>query len=169
MNSTPKRQLPISSTEARVERVNLFHWYIHSEIIIDAPSQKVWHVLTDWERLREWSPTLQGVSGDIRHGQTVDCLYRFRGNELRPKHTLHYEEGKEFGWSDPMMPGIVDCHRYRVEALPDNRTCFIQSDEVRGPLSLFLGWLFIREMVTTYPAFNKALKGRVENQSNKNR
>ncbi|MEO1483078.1 MAG: SRPBCC domain-containing protein [Myxococcota bacterium] len=154
------------STEARVERVSLFHRRIHSEILIDAPPDRVWRVLTDWERLREWSPTLLGMNGEIRHGQTVDCAYVFKGKEIAPKHTLHYEEGLELGWSDPMLPGVFDRHRYRIEPLSDGRTRFVQSDEVRGGvLSLLLGWFFVNEMVATYPAFNRALKTRVESLS----
>ncbi|MEM9713042.1 MAG: SRPBCC domain-containing protein [Actinomycetota bacterium] len=153
---------PAPTTEARIERVSWFHRRIHSEITIDAAPDEVWGVLTDWERLREWSPTLLAVSGTIEHGQQVDCVYRFRGNEITPVHTLHYEEGREFGWSDPMLPGLVDRHRYRVEALPDGRTRFVQTDEVRGPLSPLLGWFFLREMTATYPQFNEALRVRVE-------
>lgn len=155
------------STKAHVKWVGLFHRSIHSEIIIDAPPEEVWRVLTDWDHLREWSPTLLGMSGDIRHGQRVNCIYRFMGNELTPEHTLHYEEGRAFGWSDPLLPGVIDGHRYCVEALSDGRTRFVQSDEVRGGLlSLFFGWIFVKEMVATYPRFNQALKERVEAQMN---
>ncbi len=69
------------------------------------PPDEVGRGLTDWERLREWSPALLGMSGDIRHGQRVQCEYRFRENEVTPKHALHYEEGRELGWSGPMLPG----------------------------------------------------------------
>ena len=161
MQSTSTNQ----SSDPHVERISPFHRRIHTEIIINAPAETVWHVLTDWDRLGEWSPTLMGMRGEIRHGHEVECEYRFRGSVIKPKHTLHFEEGREFGWSDPMLPGVVDRHRYRVEALPDGRTRFVQSDEVRGGLlSLLFGWLFMREMVTSYPAFNHALKQRVEGQ-----
>ncbi len=75
---------------------------------------------------------------------------------------LLYEDGREFGWSDPMVPGLVDRHLYRVEAMPDGRTRFVQSDELRGPLAPLLGWFFVAEMIATYPQFNRALKERVE-------
>ncbi|MEM6928524.1 MAG: SRPBCC domain-containing protein [Myxococcota bacterium] len=161
MNSSPS---PVSgASPVRVDRVSLWHRRVHSEIVIDAPPEEVWRVLTDWDRLNDWSPTLLSLKGDIRDGSRVACEYRFGGTVLTPEHTLRYEEGVEFGWSDPMLPGMVDGHRYRVEALPDGRTRFVQTDEVRGGiLAVLTGWFFIREMVETYPAFNLALKERVE-------
>lgn len=147
---------------ATIERVSAFHKRIHSEIVIDASPDEVWGVLTDWERLPEWSPTLQSVQGDVRDGQRVKCVYNFRGNLFKPEHVLLYSPGKEFGWSDPILPGLTDRHMFRVEALEDGRTRFVQEDEVRGVLSPVLGWYFLNEMLTSYPSFNEALKLRVE-------
>lgn len=148
---------------ARVERENLFYRRVHSDIVIDAPPEEVWSVLTDWDRLKEWSPTLQALRGEIRDGGAVSAEYVFMGSVATPDHTLLYEEGSMFGWSDPMLPGVKDRHIYRVEALPDGRTRFVQTDEVRGGvLSFLFGWIVIREMRKTYPLFNQALKERVE-------
>jgi hypothetical protein len=153
------------SIESRIERVSAFHRRIHTEIVIDAPCEHVWRVMTDWDRLHEWSPTLRGVVGDIGHGQTVACVYRFRGKDATPKHTLYYDEGRAFGWSDPLLPGLIDRHLFQIEAMSDGRTKLIQSDEVRGPLCPVLGSFFLGEMAATYPQYNRALKARVEAES----
>ncbi|MEL7236459.1 MAG: SRPBCC family protein, partial [Chloroflexota bacterium] len=101
---------------------------IFAEIFIDAPAEKVWEVLTDWDKMPEWSNFLVGLTGDFQKGGrvTVTILQAFAGHtrHIKLDHTLiHFEEGRLFGWSDPLMQGSVhDNHMYIVEPLPDGRT-----------------------------------------------
>lgn len=44
---------------------------IHTEVFIDAPLEKAWAVLTDFDRLHEWSSNLMGLEGDFREGGQI--------------------------------------------------------------------------------------------------
>jgi len=149
----------------RVEKISGRHRTLHTQITIDAPPEAVWAVLTDWERLPEWSGSLQGMTGDISDGGsvTVDFVSPSNGKLLVMEHTLTYVEGQSFSWSDPFLAGIYDQHEYRLEPLPDGRTLFIQSDAVRGrALARLLGGTITGLLFDAYQEFNLALKARVE-------
>ena len=64
----------------RIETVSGRHRTVHTEIVIDAPPEVVWAVLTDWDRLPEWSPTIQGMTGDVTDGGQVVVDYIHPGN-----------------------------------------------------------------------------------------
>lgn len=151
-----------------VEKVRGTLRTIHTEITIDAPPEQVWAVLTDWAALPEWSPTIQGVTGAVSDGAVVTVDYINPSNDklLNIEHTLIYEDGGHFGWSDPVIAGITDDHRYRVEALPDGRTRFIQDDAISGGLGCrLLGGTLSGLLLASYMDFNTALKERVESQA----
>jgi len=148
-----------------VEKLSGRHRTVYTAITIDAPPEQVWAVLTDWERLPEWSTSLQGMTGDIRDGGSVivDFVSPSNGKVLVMEHTLTYSEGESFSWSDPFLVGIYDQHEYRLEALPDGRTRFIQSDAVQGRLlSRLLGGTIAGLLLDAYEQFNQDLKARVE-------
>lgn len=148
---------------ASIQRVSLSHRRITTAITIEAPPGAVWAVLTDWSALPEWSPSIQGVEGEVGDGKDVVVDYRFRGSVNKLDHRLIYREGEALGWSDPFLPGVRDNHLFRVEALPDGHTRFHQTDEVKGGLlSVLVGWLFARWFKESYVDFNQKLKERVE-------
>ena len=163
--------LLLSLTVARADdcctitRVRGGHRTVHTEIVIDAPPEAVWAVLTDWGQLDQWSPSIRGMEGDIRDGGqvVVDYVHPGNGKTLVLDHTLIYIEGQRFGWSDPMIGRVRDHHLFTVEALPDGRTRFTQDDEIKGGLlARLIGPGFSELMLSSYQAFNTALKTRVE-------
>ena len=161
---------PAAATESPcdlcgVEKISGRHHTVYTAITIDAPPDQVWAVLTDWDRLPEWSTSLQGMTGDIRDGGsvTVDFVSPSNGKVLVFDHILTLDEGRSFSWSDPFLAGIYDQHEYRLEALPDGRTRFIQTDAVRGRLLCrMLGGTIAGLLLDAYQQFNQDLKTRVE-------
>lgn len=142
------------------------HRTMTTAITIDAPPEEVWKVLTDWKKLKSWSPGIQSMKGEIRDGNRVELDYRFQGSVNSLQHTLIYEEGVKFGWSDPVIWGVTDLHLYRVEALPDGSTRFHQTDELRGRvIAELIGMYLAPRAVTSYLEFNVALKAEVERRT----
>ena len=47
------------------------HYKIHTEIIIDVSPEKVWKVLTDSERQKEWSNSIFISEGDIKDDSNI--------------------------------------------------------------------------------------------------
>jgi len=135
-----------------------------SEIEINAPRQKVWEVLTDFERMHEWSTSFQKLEGEFKDGGKAISYYKTPlGNVISFEHTLiEFEEGVSFGWSDPVALGMRDHHIFLLEDLPNGNTKFTQTDSVQGGASWLLHKLMEHNMKSMYDQFNKELKARVE-------
>ncbi|MEM7134153.1 MAG: SRPBCC domain-containing protein [Chloroflexota bacterium] len=139
------------------------NWAVHTEIEIDASPQKVWQVLTDFEKIGEWSPALRGLRGELKDGAKVECDYFWSGKVNKLTHTLIVEDGVMFGWSDPVIPLTKDYHVYKVSPIGDGqRTLFAQTDRITGLLSPIIAKSFTAQMLETYTEFNQCLKERVE-------
>ena len=151
------------------EQRSLTHASVYTSILIDAAPEQVWDTLTDFDVMSDWSTgTLQGITGDIRDGGRVTITFLFgqdeNGNPIANEisHTLSYEEGISFGWSDPFpadIGGGHDDHLYKVQAC-GTQTLFIQSDEIVGnPYAAN----FVTQLLPLYQQFNADLKSIVEN------
>ena len=124
------------------------NWEVYTELKIDAPPEKVWQVLTDFERIKEWSPALQGLRGEFKDGAKVECDYFWSGKVNKLKHTLIVEDGVMFGWSDPVIPMTKDHHIYKVTPIDDGQsTLFTQTDKITGFLSPLIGKSFTKQML----------------------
>jgi uncharacterized protein YndB with AHSA1/START domain len=145
------------------------HATVHTSILINASKEDVWAALTDFDNMAYWSTgTLQSMSGDIRDGGKIEITFIFgtdgngNPNTMTVPHTLIYEDGKMFGWSDPFSEDIGgghDNHVYQVEAFGD-QTRFVQSDEIVGnPFAAN----FVSQLMPMYQTFNAELKAAVEN------
>ena len=134
-------------TNNKITKHSTFKRSIYTEIIINAPIEKVWKELTNFKEMPTWSKSLQKIEGDFRkNGQTE----------------IHFEEGKLFGWSDPFILGITDNHKYQLEKISKSQTKLIQSDEANGFATLFMGNFIMNFFLKAYTEFNETLKERVE-------
>ena len=141
---------------------------VHTELLMDASPEKVWAVLTDFDKLKEWSPNLIRFEGEFRKdGQAKVTFLIGVGNMTQDfNHPLvHFEEGKMFGWSAPIPHmGMKDNHKYIVQPVdgePD-KTLFIQTDQFHGQGAHLIGGMLSNGAMQGYAAFNRALKKRVE-------
>jgi len=139
---------------------------VHTEVLIDAPPEKVWAVLTDFERLSEWSNNLVGLEGDFREGGQITVTFKSGPFDQKIEHEVKFfEDGRSFGWSDPLMMGISDHHIYQVNATDDGKTLFVQTDHVKGPhghVGYHIGHQLAQGMMQSYVEFNRRLKARVD-------
>lgn len=150
----------------KVNKLAEDHWQTYTDVVINAPIEKVWKVLTDWDHLPNWSTSLQRIEGDVEHNGIVAVSYLVDGNTYATKHTFIYKELEEFGWSDPMegsFEGLTDNHRFRVERISDHQTRFIQSDDFKGSGNETMSAQNVADVtVKFFPQFNRELKKEVE-------
>lgn len=144
------------------------HATVYTSALINATATDVWATLTHFDNMANWSTgTLQGMIGNIQDGGSVAITFIFgvdengEPNSMEIPHTLIFEEGRSFGWSDPFpedIGGGHDNHVYRVEACGD-QTLFVQSDEIVGnPYAAN----FVTQLLPMYQTFNAELKAAVE-------
>ncbi len=165
---TPDTSLQVSSSQ--VTEIDTNHHAVYTDIVINAPVQDVWNVLTDWANMPNWSTSFQGLSGDIKDGGQVVATFLLPDpttGQTVPfefPHELSYEEGVQFGWSDPVAiaPGITDDHVYMLQAISDCQTRLIQTDEFVGNDANFTTAILAAGSEAGYNQFNLELKTEVE-------
>jgi len=149
-----------------VKKLADYHWQTYTNIIINAPIEKVWKVLTDWNNYSKWSSTLVEINGDIRNKGNVVVSYKVKENIYNTPHIFIYKELEEFGWSYPMensFIGLKDNHRFRVEKISENQTLFIQTDDFKGLGNPEMTSEKLANItVKFFPTFNRELKIEVE-------
>ena len=139
--------------------------HVFTEIEIDATADQVWAVLTDFEKLPEWSSSFQGVNKPMALGEVSTAYFKnpITGGMMEFTHeVIVYEEGRAFGWSGDAMLGRQDHHIFRIEELPDGRAKFKQEDGLNGKKSNFLIRMVEAQIGKAYDKFNHELKARVE-------
>ncbi|UZD89725.1 hypothetical protein [Cognatishimia activa] len=143
------------------------HHIIETEIIINAAPEKVWAVLISPKN--DWSSSYRGISGDVRNGGQVNIAWRMKNGNLTdfPLVLAHYIDGQQFGWSEefPNAKGIFDNHIYRVEAISECQTRFVQTDAFKGtsvenPDAKTKA--FAEQILPSYVNFNRELKAAAE-------
>ncbi|MFN0049848.1 MAG: SRPBCC domain-containing protein [Cytophagales bacterium] len=139
---------------------------VFTEIEINASPEKVWSVLTDWKKLKEWSSSFVGISTDqMIKGERFVSYFKnpLTGGAIELEHVCtDYEEGRKFGWSGDIIGKVTDLHIYSVEPTLKGTTLFKQEDGLHGPHSKLLNFLAEHHMMSMYKKFNLELKVRVE-------
>tara|TARA_R110001592_G_scaffold363279_1_gene683030 strand:+ start:5259 stop:5786 length:528 start_codon:yes stop_codon:yes gene_type:complete len=142
-----------------ITKHSLFYRSVYTEIIINAKKEKVWQTLTDFNEMPKWSRTMQRIEGELLENSEVILHYFFQG---RVKYfnvkLIEVEKGTQFGWSEKHFPMAKDKHIFRVEALNENTSRFIQTDQIKGISALFIGYAITRYMLKSFAGFNESLK-----------
>lgn len=163
------QSVPLESYSTTVHTTD--HHAVYTEININASAEKVWSVLMDFETMPEWSPALQGIVGDLADGSAVTVLYKVGDRVAEIPHVISFKDGTSFGWAEELKgpaPGIFDNHLYKVEAISECQTRFIQSDAFKGVSTEQperTTAFFAERVLGSYRSFNTALKKQVESQN----
>ena len=133
---------------------------VHHEILINAPREKVWGVLTDMASYEEWNPTMKLVKGEVLEGNSV--TYQFTQDadnvseipatvkEIIPNELLNQTGG---------IPLILTYnHKYILEP-HNNATKVTIHEDYRG---LGVNFWNPEPVQEAYERLNKALKLRSE-------
>jgi len=138
---------------------------LSTSVEIDAPTETVWAVLTDFDAYPEWNPFMT-ITGRATEGARLTVELRppgKRATTFRPTVTRVTEQ-RELRWRGHLLvAGLYDGeHRFELELLDDGRTGFTQAETfgglLVGPINRWLGDA-TRE---GFERMNAALKARAE-------
>lgn len=138
---------------------------LDTSIDIDAPPERVWSILMDFDSYPEWNPFITSIEGEQRVGGKLRASLTPPGGKttgFRPTVQV-FEAGKELTWLGRiLMPGLFDGrHTLRVEPRSGGST-FHQREQFTGLIAGLL-MRFIGESTTAgFHAMNQALKERAE-------
>ena len=141
---------------------------VHSEIEINASPERVWQVLTDFERYNEWNPYIVQASATLAAGQDIRMTLKLSDEKeksakymltiVKPNQELRWQGFTYFG-------GLIDReHSFKIEKLEANQVRFVQREQFQGLLVPFIWKNTSISTQAGFEAMNKALKERVEGQ-----
>lgn len=140
---------------------------ISSAILIHDTVDRVWSVLTDFERFHEWNPFLIEAAGEAVPGAQLTLRLRLpdSGREMVFKQTvLESEPGRLLRWRGRFgVPGVLDgVHSFELSPR-DGGTQVVQTERFSGLLVPFAGSV-ITPSEQGFRHLTDALKARVESR-----
>ncbi len=139
---------------------------LHSEIEIDAPAERVWHLLTDFASYPQWNPFIRTISGQPTKGERLEVRIEppgGRGMTFKPK-VLNAEPNRELRWLGHLLvPGLFDGeHSFIIQPLEEDRVRFVQREAFKGVLVPIFARSLEANTQRGFEEMNRALKERTE-------
>ena len=131
-----------------------------SEIVINAPADKIWSVLTDVQNFPEWEPNVTKVEGKAALGEEITVHTKFSERAF-PVTVSEFVPEKRMVWSSGMPLGLFKGARTFTLTPVDGGIKVKTREEFSGLLlPLFRGQ--IGDLQPTFDAFAEALKVKAE-------
>jgi hypothetical protein len=140
---------------------------IRTELEIAASASDVWRVLTDFPSYGEWNPFITEIEGGLVEDAKLRVVLSLpEGRDLRiAPRLVRCDAERELCWRGHLLfPGLFDGeHFFRLEALEERRTRFVQGENFSGILLRFAGTSITRA-ARGFVYMNQALKRRMETE-----
>ena len=140
---------------------------IKSQITINAPINRVWDVLANFEAYASWSPTIRKFFGNPTVGhRTKVLLQQPNGFKIKMNPVfLKMDQNQELRWKGRLgIDGIFDGeHYFQLTAINETQTLFVQGEIFSGILVGLLKKMIDVDTLQGFELFNQAIKQEVEN------
>lgn len=142
---------------------------LYTEIEINAPSNLVWEILTDFEVYPEWNPFIRSFGSTPEAGRQFSVKIQPSGKKemtFKPICLAIIPE-KELRWLGHLfISGLFDGeHVFEIKKIDQERTLFIQRENFKGILVPFLWKQIISSTKSGFDQMNEKLKQRAETSS----
>ncbi len=139
---------------------------VGAEVEIDAPAERVWSILTDFDRYPEWNPFTVSVETRLRPGDPVVMDVRLPGKRpsIRTEWVNRVEPGRRFWWGMNMLHrSLLTANRLQeVVPLDAGRCRYRTVDEMSGWLTPIVTRFYGESMRRGFESVAHALKARAE-------
>lgn len=135
-----------------------------TETDIDAPAERVWQVLMDFDAFPEWNPFIRLVRGRPEVGSRLDVeigASGARAMRFRPT-VVKVVPNREFRWLGRVaVRGLFDGeHIFELEPRGSLGTRFVQRERFRGLFVPFLARRLEKDVRRGFDEMNRALRER---------
>lgn len=143
---------------------------IETQILINAPIQKVWAEFVATDQYSIWNPFIKLLKGELKNGEQLSVLIQSnpnkKGMEFQPI-VQSFIPLQELVWKGHLfVKGLFDGeHYFRFEEIDANRTRFIHGENFSGLLSTVLLKMIGNETEQGFQNMNIALKKLVEGRT----
>ena len=138
---------------------------IKTEILINAPIEKIWAVLTNVTYYPSWNPFITNIDGDTAANKKIKVTVKPAGQKpMTFKAHVITKTNYEFVWLGGLaIPGIFNGrHQLCLEAVAPNVVKLIHNEVFSGVLSgLIFAWIG-KSTKEGFNNMNQALKQRCE-------
>jgi hypothetical protein len=138
---------------------------IRTEIIINAPKEKVWDILTDFGKYSSWNPFIIQSQGQAVVGtQLINTMKNGdKGMTFKPT-ILKVETYRYFDWLGKLwIKGLFDGHHYfEIEEINPNQVKLNHGENFSGILSNMILKKIGEHTRENFVKMNMALKERAE-------
>lgn len=134
---------------------------IKTEIIINAPAQKIWSLLVDFENYSDWNPFIIKSSGTAIVGNRISNTMKIQGKVQTFKPMLlEVNENKKLKWLGSLFfKGLFDGrHYFEIHQLEDDNCKLIQGEYFTGILAKLILKKIKTDTIAGFTAMNEALK-----------
>lgn len=109
------------------------HKVVHTEIVIPAPTAKVWSVLSDQSSYSKWHPVIAHVEGRLEPGERIVSAWTNAEGEQHKieADVVRYKEERLLNLYGGTPLILTFDHRYELEPIPEG-TRVTQHEEYRG-------------------------------------
>ncbi|WP_027418428.1 SRPBCC domain-containing protein [Crocinitomix catalasitica] len=141
---------------------------IKTEIIIEASTEKVWKILTDFKNYPNWNPFIKSIVGPLELGKKISARiepHETNGMNFKPRITK-IEKNKELSWlGHLLMPGLFDGeHKFQLIDNGNGTITFLQSEKFQGILVPFFNKMIDYNTKKGFDLMNIKLKEVAEGE-----
>lgn len=139
---------------------------IRTEILIDAPTDVVWTVLTDFRSYGRWNPFIRAIDGRAVVGASLALTTLERGADARRSRgvVMRVQSRRELSWRGRFEPQwlLQSMRAFRLDTAADGGVRLRHVRQVRGLLSSMLHLRSQEPAERRMHEMNAALKDRAE-------
>lgn len=138
---------------------------IQTEIIIEAPAERVWQILTNLKAYSLWNPFIIKSEGEIKTQAKLKHVMLNGQKKFTFKPIVQrVEENHYFDWIGRLFfPGIFDGHHFfKIEKMNENQVKLVHGEEFSGLLSGFLFKKIGEQTRANFVRMNQAVKTLAE-------
>ncbi len=137
---------------------------IKTEILIQAPQERVWRILMDFEKYSTWNPFIVSLEGIPMTGETLVAQLSLKGRTItfKPK-IVEISPFQNFEWSGSLPLGLFKGnHYFTLERVSSDQTKFIHGERFTGLLHGLIIKRIGEAIHQNFLNMNEALKARAE-------
>jgi hypothetical protein len=144
---------------------------IETSIIIQAPADHVWRILTDLDGYVKWNPFITFARGDLVAGQP---LWFSRANNMTSilnygVVTVMNAEKHKLSWTTHWITARVlnTVYSFTIEPVELETVCFTQRETLSGFMPMFFRRSWFHTLQSYMVSKNKAIKRLAENNQHR--
>lgn len=144
---------------------------IKTSILIQAPVERVWSILTEIDNYHNWNPFIIDASGQLAAGQKIQFHKAIHAGAIPQYSRVTVFNGKNHSlcwtttWIHALLFRTMNC--FTIEAVDEGSAYLIQVELRQGFVSILSLPSMLHSLRTGMVSMNKALKRQAEDKKHR--